>query len=603
MSEFPPRLNLEQLRKQAKDLLRERRPGGPATLAAAQFAVARSYGFATWAQMKHSIAGAGRSRAAFYNSLAADLASVVRSADAAALERLRAIFDGSFSAAQLQERFPAAAALADARLAIAGLYGFATWEQFETGMAEPSTFYSLDTPERTMEPRPPVAPGAWDEIAAIMREHGLTRLRAAGHMTDDALERIARLNGLTSLDLGGSRRVTDAGLQHLARAATLEELDLSGCSITDEGLAVLAQLPALRSFTLTHHRGISDRGLASLGACKRLERVNLLGSNSGDGTVAALAGNPRLRHFKSGDQVTDAGLAHLHRFPAFKTWQGRPAEYSLVRFDAEPNYLLLRGRITGEGVASLRGLDGLFALNLDDERLRIDANAVRGLAALPNLGWLGLDAEDGTMPAIAALPHLRMLMCQDTRAGDEGFVALSRSRTIEYIWGRRCPNLGNRGFAALAGMPALRGLSVSCRNVDDRTLALLPSFPTLDELMPIDVPDAGFRHIAGCAHLESLWCMYCRDTGDEATAHIAALCLKSYYAGQTRITDRGLRILSGMRSLRRITLSSCAGVTPAGVAALAALPDLRELTLEAMPAIPRDTAQVFPESVRVTLRR
>ena len=79
------------------------------------------------------------------------------------------------------------------------------------------------------------------------------------------------------------------------------------------------------------------------------------------------------------------------------------------------------------------------------------------------------------MPHIAAMPRLRFLGAQDTLAGDDGFVALSRSRSIEYIWGRRCHNLRTRGFLALANMPALRGLSVSCLNVDDAGVSALPS--------------------------------------------------------------------------------------------------------------------------------
>ena len=44
--------------------------------------------------------------------------------------------------------------------------------------------------------------------------------------------------------------------------------------------------------------------------------------------------------------------------------------------------------------------------------------------------------------------------------------------------------------------------------------------------------------------------MYCRDTGDLATEHIAGLPnLKEYYAGQPRITDRSLEILGTMPSL------------------------------------------------------
>ena len=96
------------------------------------------------------------------------------------------------------------------------------------------------------------------------------------------------------------------------------------------------------------------------------------------------------------------------------------------------------------------------------------------------------------------MPRLRFLGCQDTIAGDDGFESLGRSRSIEYIWGRRCHNLRSRGFRALARMPTLRGLSVSCLNVADEAVAALPEFPALRELMPMDIPDAGYRHIGKC---------------------------------------------------------------------------------------------------------
>jgi len=95
-----------------------------------------------------------------------------------------------------------------------------------------------------------------------------------------------------------------------------------------------------------------------------------------------------------------------------------------------------------------------------------------------------------------------MLMGQGAVASDDGFAALSRSQTIEYIWGCECPNLGGRGFTALAAMPALRGLAVSCKNVDDTSLSALPSFPALRALMPMDVLDEGFRHVGRCERLE-----------------------------------------------------------------------------------------------------
>lgn len=73
---LPPRPSLEQLRKEAKDLLREARrgdgaaatriesithaaPGGRVILADAQLAIAREYGFASWPKLVHQIEAAG----------------------------------------------------------------------------------------------------------------------------------------------------------------------------------------------------------------------------------------------------------------------------------------------------------------------------------------------------------------------------------------------------------------------------------------------------------------------------------------------------------------------------------------------------------------
>jgi hypothetical protein len=193
-------------------------------------------------------------------------------------------------------------------------------------------------------------------------------------------------------------------------------------------------------------------------------------------------------------------------------------------------------------------------------------------------------------------------MAQGTVATDQGFDTLSRSQTIEYIWGRKCPNLQGRGFVALANMPALKGLAVSCEFVDDDSLAALPRFPALTWLMPMDVSDHGFRHVGRCAQLEKLTCMYCRDTGDEATAHIAGLTrLREYYAGQTQITDRSLEILGGMTSLEDIALSGCAGLSDAGLAHLARLPRLRKLSVDAIGGVTRAGITVFPARVDVHL--
>src|SRR5439155_14473140 len=117
---------------------------------------------------------------------------------------------------------------------------------------------------------------------------------------------------------------------------------LGGTAITDRGLTVLRESPKLEtvSLVMTH---VTDQGVAHLAHCDGLRRVDLSGTRTGDGAIHALAGKRNLHVFRSGNRVTDAGLALLHELPVFKTWQGGTATMALLSYEASPNYLLLRG--------------------------------------------------------------------------------------------------------------------------------------------------------------------------------------------------------------------------------------------------------------------
>jgi hypothetical protein len=498
----------------------------------------------------------------------------------------------------------------EARFLVARGQGFETWDaltmyvsSIPPGKTLAVKSVTVYTTKESGSREPAFSSRDWDEVLDVMRERRVPGLAADGQMTDDLLEKFTLLDHLTSLDLSASQSLTDDGLRYLGRLQNLQHLNLGGCGgITDRGLEVLRRLTALESIELqwTH---MTDAGAAHLAECAQLKAVNLMGTNTGDGAVRALTGKERLHDFRSGNGVTDDGLAILHEFPVFKRWQGEEAEMGLLRFDARPNFLILRGPFTNKGFEQLVGLDGLFALNLDSNQLRITGAALAPLVNLPHLEWLGFDAKDESMPYIAALPRLRFLMCQDTIAGDDGFVALSQSRSIENIWGRRCYNLQRRGFQALAEMPALRSLSVSCKNVDDVGLSALPRFPSLIELMPMDVPDDGYRHIGKCEKIEALTLMYCRETTDAATEHLTGLTkLKKYFASYNLITDRTPELLSGMESLEEITFDSCSGLSNTGIAALARLPNLRQLSVGGMPKVTREVATLFSPHINVRYR-
>jgi hypothetical protein len=499
--------------------------------------------------------------------------------------------------------------LAGARDTVAGVLGWTSWRELthavtRLGRTWAKPVYVVDDSRRRLEIRRPLSEAEWDVVLAVLADRKVEAVNAMGQMTDAALARIAGLDHVRRLELEGSSRLTDEGLQHLARMPNLQHLNLSGTGFTARGLEVLRQLPDLRVFELHWHANVTDDGLAHLEACERLEQVDLLGSPVGDGVIAALAGKRHLWRLKTGTRVTDAAIPLLHRMPVFKTWQGGDARYSLMSAEAGgPSHLMLDGPFTDSGLAGLRGLDGLFGLSFFWHSPAFTPAGLAALVSLPHLGFLGCEGErctDDAMGWIGAIPNLRMLQAQGTIASDAGFEALSRSPSLEYLWGRECPNLTGRGLRALAGMPSLRGLAVDLARVDDEALAALPAAGTLREIVPVNALDDGFRHIGRCERLESLWCMYCRETTDAATENVARLpALRTYYAGQTRITDRSLAILAAMHTLEKLEFWNCAGITDDGAAMLAALPGLREVTFDGCRRITAEVARRFPPAVRV----
>jgi hypothetical protein len=626
-SALPLRPSLEQLRKRAKERL-DAMPD--AKLADAQFALAREYGFDSWPKLVHHVEAVASPDAAQQEQIARDMVTAYRDRDEAAATRLNDLFHSSLNVEQIrdfirQRLFPlpggaerlANFGLPDARLLVAGLFGFESWDALLastskhagidalTGVSSRPPFYRIDAATGVIAPQQPMSSRDWDSVIAVIKERGLAGVDA-NHMMDDAtLARLAEIDHLAILKIGGSDRVTDEGMQHVGRMAALEELELGGwkSAITDAGLTPVRELSRLRALRMWWSRRITDEGIRHASACARLEDVNLMGTSTGDGAIDALAGKPELRRLFAGPNVTDAGLARLREFPQFASWHGGDPLYSLLEFAAGPTYLAINGSYTADGLSALQHLDGLFALNLDWNPDLMSSAALGCLGAMSRLGFISINGDrldDEAMRQAGRLPHLRMLLGQGPVAGDEGFEGLAASKTLEHYWGRECENLTGRGFRALTAIPTLQGLAVSCKHVDDASLATLADAPGLRALMPMDVTDAGFRHVAKCRHLEQLWCMYCRETGDAATEAIARLRLRTYYAGLTKITDRSLEILARMPTLEKVHLHYCQGVTTDGPRHLAALPALREIAIEGCRNVTRDAMRVFRPGVRAT---
>jgi len=469
---------LKALRKdnpQARERFEHAYPKHTATpvLRDVQHALAREHGFDNWKELRLAVQQAAGSRTSeLYEQAARNFVDAYKG-DAGALERLNRHYGRSFSFDDLKAEiwrrdyayrqrsfrspenyFP----IEEAQIIIAQDAGFGSWDKLMNSLAAGAppqgAPYAIDSKDNRISPRRRLSAADWDELIGVMKERHIPTLDANGLMTDEALARIAGLNFVTSLSLGGSRELTDDGLLHLARMPQLEHLDLNeypGGKLTDRGLEVLGHLPNLRKFEMTWQSGITDRGVANLRFCERLEHVNLMGSPTGDGAIEALQGKAKLRRFSTGRFVTDAGIPLLHNFPLLET------------ADSEGARLLIDGPFTNSGLGALASLGGVFELDLFWHVDHITTDGFAHLVHLPNLLALGCDgklSDDAAMGHIAAMPRLERLRIQESVATDDGFVALARSQTIQGIWGRVCQSFGSRGFVAFSKMPSLRSLGI-----------------------------------------------------------------------------------------------------------------------------------------------
>src|SRR4051812_5859859 len=202
---------------------------------------------------------------------------------------LKAIRAGDAAARARYERVRPAAppdpGLRDVQHAIALEYAQESWESLTRacdGGARAVPPHVVE--DRTIAPRRRLRADEWDDLIAVVKEQRLTGVSGDGLITDEVLARIAGLDDVTALDLGGSRALSDDGLQHLARMPQLESLNLNeypGGTLTDRALDVLRHLPNLRRFEMTWQRGITDAGAANLRFCDALEQVDLMGTFTG----------------------------------------------------------------------------------------------------------------------------------------------------------------------------------------------------------------------------------------------------------------------------------------------------------------------------------
>ena len=497
---LPPRPNLDQLKRQAKELLDEWRSARsteqPLRLRDAQRAIAERYGFASWDALSEHVQRASGT------------------AEASPPRRRGMDYDDPIpGVVEVTERITRETA---ARLAADGATGV------KIGAGTPAA-----------------------DLAHLVGILSLQRVDLSGRddLTDDDVAFLASMPWLTAVSVAGCRRLTDAAARHLRGHVQLEQVNMQwtalgddaiaalsgttqlrrlvvGGRLSDNGAARLRDIPGLSlpsaadSFlSISSARTLTDvalehigalqgiaaldvhmsvfgspyytaRGVSHLRGMAALQELNFHGNLATDDVLREIARIPRLRNLHCQDIVSgDEGFVALGRCTTLESLGARTCVRlgtrglaAIARLPRLTNLSAGSPGLTDEGWAPIAEAAALLDLHPVQSR----DGAFAHIAKAPRLeritNMYNRAIGDGATRHLRGHERLTHYSAFGTQITDESLRILADMPRLESLGFENCAWISDEGLRALARAPRLRRVTVwSCKRVDGGWLDAMPS--------------------------------------------------------------------------------------------------------------------------------
>lgn len=179
------------------------------------------------------------------------------------------------------------------------------------------------------------------------------------------------------------------------------------------------------------------------------------------------------------------------------------------------------------------------------------------------LEFANFDVDQTWFRRLAAVPDLSVLIVNESSFGDQSLQYVAPLRHLTKLDLVVCPNVTDAGLPRLSGLEKLHSLSLCRASVTDAGMRALVPLHALQNLDVTETPvgDAGLVHILQLQNLGSLQLGAPRNSPS---------------AG--RITDRGLALVAKLPNLQDLSLEGVA-LSATAVATLRSMPALKSLSL------------------------
>jgi hypothetical protein len=325
-----------------------------------------------------------------------------------------------------------------------------------------------------------------------------------------------------------------------------------GSLLTADDLSLFGRLTDLKKLQIFNCRTLNTEMAAQLNGLKDLTTLALTNTVIDDAAVEAIA--------KSFPKLTELDLSS-------------------------------NANMSSQVLKSISELKNLQRLSLVQNRF--NELSTRRLSKLQDLQVLDLrgnmEAGDMTLEVLAALPKLKALKHRSTAVSDYGMELLSRNGTIENLLIQdfaitnqsgahlaklkklsqleifRCQGFGNEGVLALKGLNLQRLTLRDLPILDDQALEVFTELPKLRRLYLHEISgisDIGLKNLKSLQTLELLDIWSVPQMTDASVDVIAALPnLKELTIRSTSVTDASVDKLLAMPKLQSLTFKENGSVT------------------------------------------